>query len=213
VVDASRVRTYVTQAAQKAKETLPHALFSIKQFAFHNSSSLSKVVFNYLINEIGDLAFLNCVNLSDAFGGNSIRLVREDAFLNTLKHEFVFGSSNINVPTSTIAATPLWERFTVHGSNNYYSVSGDGTAIISMDQTVLLASVYSKAKVSILPGSTTIASFAFHSSQIATAEGGSNVTAIIAHAFDNCNLLTSVILLDSLAKIEAFAFANCSALK
>ncbi len=170
--------------------TVPGSVTSIGAGTFEYCSSLTGVTLSDNVTNIGDNAFQQCSSLTSFTIPSSVISIGEGAF------EECAGLTNI-----TVAAL----------NPNYAGAAG---VLFDKNLATLIAYPGGRTDSSYaIPGSvTSIGSYAFTASGLASVTIPTSVTNIEDHAFYACNSLTNLALPTGLTGIGDHAFAGCNKL-
>ncbi len=166
---------------------IPNSVTSIGSYAFNGCSSLTSVTIPDSVTSIGDYAFNDCSSLTSVDIPDSVTSIREYAFR---------GCSGLNSITIPFVGYSKNARGYdalfgyIFGTNSYTG----GTAVKQY-----YSSDSSSYKTYYIPSSL----------RSVTITGGN----IGYGAFDNCNMLTSVTIGDSVTSIGNYAFSGCTNLE
>lgn len=198
----------------------PSRVRNIKKYAF-KKSSLKNVILPDSVRVLG----------SGAFKDTGLESITLNEGLERIHLETLWGGSfdTLNLPSTLnpiIPGTGYWEggcflgmyknlkKFTVAKGNPYMKATEDGTALVSIDGSKLLAVAAGASSCKNIPsGTKVIGAHAFYfwtGTDIVVPEG---VEAIEKQAFRNCENLLTVELPSSLTSIEIDTFIYCKNLK
>ena len=187
---------------------IPSGVKEVGESAFYSCVNLKKVVVSSSVEEIGDFVFYSCENLSEVVISDGVKTIGEGAFMECKKltnialpesvtsiGNRVFSScemlTSVNIPENVAnIGERLFEycseltQVTVSAENKNYDSRNDCNAIIETATNTLIAG----CKNTIVPDSATI---------------------IGAKAFWGIEKLTSIVIPESVKRIEESAFYLC----
>ena len=179
---------------------IPDSVTNIGDSAFSGCSSLSSIVIPDGVTSIGREAFYYCSSLSSIVIPDSVTSIDTGAFdeCNSLTDVYYSGSQSEWESISIESSNELLENANIHFAeeDNPYSEglaftsNGDGTCYVSGIGSCRDTEI-------VIPP---------------TSPDGYAVTGIGEDAFNDCNLITSVVIPDGVTYIGAYAFTFCYAL-
>ena len=189
------------------------------------TESITRVVLEHGITEIGNYAFYGCINLTDISIPDSITYIGPDAFHNCSS------LTEITIPSGVTAI----HNFTFQNCTNLQEITIP--AGITSIGGFAFQNCSSLKEIELPAGVTTIGNYAFDDCtgltnitvpKSVTSIGDSafgncsklkhivipeGVTAIGSSTFDNCSSLTEIVIPEGVASIGMLAFHNCSGLR
>ncbi|MBP3605845.1 MAG: leucine-rich repeat protein [Clostridia bacterium] len=194
---------------------IPDSITTIREYAFYECKSLTKVTIPNSVTSIEPYAFNWCTNLTSVTIGNGVTSIGSDAF---------DGCTNLtNVYISNISK---WCGILFMGSYSnplYYAdtlyLNGEPvTELVILDSVTSIGSsafegYRSLVSITIPDSVTSIGSSAFLGcTSLTSAVISNSVTSIGNSAFYGCASLTSITIPDSVTSIGANAFRDCTSL-
>lgn len=218
---------------------IPGTVKEIKENAFHNCFSITKVTILDGVTTVGYGAFYNCINLTTVEIPSSVTSWNGYAFLGCEKLETVYYNGtleqlcNIDFTGSGLSSGDLYingeqvtgdfivpDTITEIKPYTFYNFDGVTSVTIPEGVTSIGNSAFSASNnltsIAIPNSVTTIGKNAFSSCTQLTSfvcNEGSQLSSIGTDAFYRCTALKNVVLPEGLTAIPSDAFENCSALE
>ena len=183
---------------------LPNSLERIEDGAFAGCGSLKNINFPESLYAIGHSAFYNCISLEKIYIPRSVRFSEHSAFSGTnAKYITVEQGNSIFRSSGNCLLTDC--GLVVMGKNSV--IPADGSVWTIYDYA--LRGLKDKINSVQFPDGIHDIGEAFRSTKIQKIKVPQGVFKLKPGAFRNCNLLTSVIIPESVTEIEQMAFEGC----
>ena len=212
----TEIGNYAFSGYQGTSITIPDSVTSIGDYAFWNSSSLTSITIPDSVTSIGSYAFCNCSSIISVTIPDSVTSIGDDAFYNC----------------SSLTSVTIPDSVTSIGDYAFYGCSGLTSVTIPDSVTSIgdyaFYSCSGLTSVTIGNGVTSIGIFAFDGCSGLTAVYITDIAAWCGIDFDssdsnplyyahdlylNGELVTDLVIPDSVTSIGIFAFYGCSSLE
>jgi len=206
---------------------VPEGVTTIKDGAFYQLGSMTKITLPSTLTSIGTHAFYNCINLDSIAIPEGVTSIGRGAFWQNMKLKSVKIPNSLTTleddafsSCSLLTSLVFPKGLTTIKSGVFGGCSGLTTITIPYGNDISNGSNIfvgcTKLKTIIIPdGLTSIKNYAFNAfpANVTTFKIPASVKSIGDRAFANCTGIESISIPDSVSTIGAYAFSGCSGLK
>lgn len=206
---------------------VPEGVTTIKDGAFYQLGSMTKITLPSTLTSIGTHAFYNCINLDSIAIPEGVTSIGRGAFWQNMKLKSVKIPNSLTTleddafsSCSLLTSLVFPKGLTTIKSGVFGGCSGLTTITIPYGNDISNGSNIfvgcTKLKTIIIPdGLTSIKNYAFNAfpANVTTFKIPASVKSIGDRAFANCTGIESISIPDSVSTIGAYAFSGCNGLK